>query len=255
MINAEKVQMQRWVEGLVVEKVRWSKGLYSVRFEAPVETFAAGQFTKVALDLDGERIGRPYSFVNAPHERPVEIYFNTIPEGPLSNHLAALEPGDRLWVSPKANGLLTLSETPEAEHLWLISTGTALGPFLSILKTEEPWRRFRRVVLVHAVRYAGDLSYQDSIAELIESHRGQLSFVPVVSRELAEGTLRGRIPALILDGALERRAGIPLAAESSHVMLCGNSEMIADTLHVLGQRGMRRHRRREPGHISTEKYH
>ena len=243
--------MQHWVEGRVVEKVRWSEGLYSVRFDAPVEAFAAGQFTKVALDLDGERIGRPYSFVNAPHERPIEIYFNTIPEGPLSNHLAELEPGDRLWVNPKPNGLLTLAETPDAEHLWMLSTGTALGPFLSILKTEEPWRRFRRVVLVHAVRYLRDLSYQPEIAALLAAHPGQLAFVPVVSRERADRALPGRI----LDGSLERRAGLNLSAAGSHVMLCGNSAMITDTLDVLGQRGMRRHRRREPGHISTEKYH
>jgi len=247
--------MQQWVEGRVVKKVRWSEGLYSVRFDAPVEAFAAGQFTKVALDLDGERIGRPYSFVNAPHERPIEIYFNTIPEGPLSNRLAALEPGDRLWVNPKPNGLLTLAETPNAEHLWMLSTGTALGPFLSILKTEEPWRRFRRVVLVHAVRYLRDLSYQDEIGALRAAHPRQLSFVPVVSRECLDGALPGRIPAHILDGSLEGRAGLQLSPADSHVMLCGNSAMIADTLDVLSRRGMRRHRRREPGHISTEKYH
>jgi ferredoxin--NADP+ reductase len=247
--------MQRWVKGTIVEKLRWTEGLYSIRIDADVDDFTAGQFTKVALDLDGERVGRPYSFVNAPDERPLEIYFNTVPEGPLSNHLASAEAGDTLWVSPRANGMLTLQETPEARHLWLLATGTALGPFLSILKTGEPWRRFERVVLVHAVRYARDLAYQGTIRELVDAHPAQLTFVPFVSREPTEFALSGRIPVSIREGVLESHVGLRLSPEDTHVMLCGNSGMIQETTAVLEERGMRRHRRREPGHISTEKYH
>jgi ferredoxin/flavodoxin---NADP+ reductase len=39
------------------------------------------------------------------------------------------------------------------------------------------------------------------------------------------------------------------------VMLCGNSAMITDVVALLEGRGLRRHSRREPGHISLEKYH
>jgi ferredoxin--NADP+ reductase len=247
--------MQRWVKGTVVEKLRWADGLYSIRIDADVDEFTAGQFTKVALDMDGERVGRPYSFVNAPDERPLEIYFNTVPAGPLSNQLATAEAGDTLWVSPKANGMLTLQETPDVSHLWLMATGTALGPFLSILKTDEPWRRFERVVLVHAVRYARDLAYQDTIRELVDARPGQLTFVPFVSREPTEFALSGRIPTAIRENTLEAHVGLRLSPDDTHVMLCGNSGMIQDTTAVLEERGMRRHRRREPGHISTEKYH
>ena len=247
--------MQRWVKGTVVEKTIWAEGLYSIRIDAEVEDFEAGQFTKVAVDLEGERVGRPYSFVNAPHERPLEIYFNTVPEGPLSNRLAVAEPGDAIWVSRKANGMLTLQQTPQAEQLWMIATGTAIGPFLSILKTEEPWRRFDRVVLVHAVRYTHDLTYQDTVQSLLDAHPEQMRFAPFVSREVTDFALSGRVPASIREGTLESHVGLELSPRSSHVMLCGNSGMIQDTTAVLEERGMRRHRRREPGHISTEKYH
>jgi len=37
--------------------------------------------------------------------------------------------------------------------------------------------------------------------------------------------------------------------------MCGNSEMISDVTRLLGTRNMRKHLRREPGHITTEKYH
>jgi len=247
--------MQQWVNGTIIEKIRWNDQLFSLRIDADVEDFSAGQFTKVALDLDGERVGRPYSYVNAPHERPIEIYFNTVPEGPLSNRLATAAPGDTLWVSPRPNGLLTLDEMPPADHLWMLCTGTGLGPFLSILKTDAPWDRFERVVLVQAVRHARDLAYAASIRSLIERRDEQLTVIPFVSREPTDFALSGRIPAAIADGRLEARAGLVLSPDHSHVMLCGNSLMIQDTLQVLGKRGMHRHRRRQPGHISMEKYH
>ena len=90
--------MEDWLEGKVIEKRHWSNKLYSLRFRAPVAAFSAGQFTRLALEIDGERVARPYSFVNPPQDDLLEIYFNEVPEGPLSPRLAALEPGDRLWV-------------------------------------------------------------------------------------------------------------------------------------------------------------
>jgi len=66
--------MTEWVQATVVESIRWSDALISLRFEAELEPFNAGQFIRVGMDIDGERIGRPYSLVNAPHERPHEIY-------------------------------------------------------------------------------------------------------------------------------------------------------------------------------------
>jgi len=247
--------MQTWVEGTVVEKIRWNDELYSVRIDAPVQGFEAGQFTKIGLDIDGERVGRAYSYVNAPHERPIEIHFNTVPEGPLSPRLATMEAGDRVWVTAEANGFLTLAEAPARPHLWLLATGTAIGPFLSILKTGAPWERYERIVLVHAVRRAADLGYPALVEELQREHPEQLRFVPFVSREATTFALDGRIPQAIADGRLEHRAGVHLSADDSTVMLCGNSGMITDTLRVLEERGLKRHRRRDPGHVITEKYH
>ena len=76
----------------------------------------------------------------------------------------------------------------------------------------------------------------------------------MVSREAAPGALAGRIPAAIDDGRLEARAGVPLTAANAHAMLCGNPAMIDDTQRALATRGMRRHRRRDPGHITLETY-
>jgi len=247
--------MAEWTIGTVVEKVQWTAELFSLRFEAEVDEFRAGQFTRVGLDLDGERVARPYSYVNAPDEPLLEIHFNIVPAGTLSNPLASLEPGDTLWVQRQAGGLLTLDDLPPAQDLWLLATGTAVGPFLSILKTDAPWRRFAKVVLVQAARNEADLAYRSTIDDLRREHADQLRYLPFTSREQLPGALHGRIPAAITDGRLEAEAGMALSADASHVMLCGNAGMLTDTLAVLEQRGMRRHRRREPGHVSMEKYH
>lgn len=249
---------KKWVEGRVVGNRRWTDRLVSLEVEAPEVTFVAGQFGRLALPAPPgskeEMLGRPYSFVNSPQSHPHEFYFITVPEGPLSPRLAALAPGEPVWMLPHANGFFTVEEVPPADVLWCLSTGTGLGPFLSILRSEQAWQRFARIVLVHAVRFAGELTYRDVIAGIGAAHPGAFTAIEVVSRELRPSALSGRIPEAIGDGRLEARAGIALSAENSQVMLCGNPAMVDDTQKMLEKRGMRRHRRREPGQITVETY-
>ena len=232
--------MAKWVQGNLVAKKRWTGRLVSIGIAAPEVTFVAGQFARLGLPAPPgskeEMVGRPYSFVDPPGAANHEFFFNVLPEGPLSPRLAALEPGDPVWLMPSANGFFTMAEVPDTEALWCISTGTGLGPFLSILRTAQPWEKFARVVLVHAVRVAADLAYRDVIDGVLREHPGAFAFVPVVSREPNPGALPGRIPALIADGRLESRAAQALAAGNAHVMLCGNPAMVDDVQAVLATR-------------------
>lgn len=250
--------MSSWLEGRVVARRAWTDKLFSIEVEAPALTFVAGQFARLALPAPpGSKdpmVGRPYSFVNPPQAPRHEFYFAVVPQGPLSPRLAALEPGDPIWLGPNANGFFCVPELPRADALWCLSTGTGLGPFLSILRTPDPWEKFGRVVLVHAVRQAAELSYRDAIAGIAREHARAFVYVPVVSREPHAEALPGRIPALIADGRLEARAGVPLTADNAHAMLCGNPAMVDDVQAALASRGMRRHRRREPGHVTVETY-
>ena len=240
-----------WLEGTVIENRHWTDALFSLRVRAPRLSFQAGQFVRIALDIEGERVARPFSFVNPPADPLLEFYGIVVPEGPLSPRLEKLSAGDRLYVASNPAGFLVLSEVPDAGTLWLISTGTGIAPYLSILRTETPWQRFSDVVLVHAVRYAQELVYQDLLKKM---QRPGFKYVAFVSRESHPGSLAGRVPAAIRDGRLEAAAGAALDAAGSHVMLCGNPQMLKDATAALAERGMRKHRRRNPGHITVESF-
>jgi len=238
----------KWLESRVIENRRWTDALFSLRVEGPQLGFEAGQFVRIALD---ERIARPFSFVNPPDDPVLEFYGIVVPEGPLSPRLMELRAGERLLVAPNPAGFLVLSEVPDAETLWLVSTGTGIAPFLSILRTGTPWRRFRNVVLVHAVRHARELVYPDMIRKIVKEN--SLRYLTFVSREAAPGSLTGRIPAAMRDGRLETAAELALD-QHSHVMLCGNPDMLKDASGALAERGLRKHRRRTPGHITVESF-
>ena len=249
--------MTTWLEATVAGHKRWTDRLLSLQVEPPTAAprvpFEAGQFGKLALEVEGERIARPYSFVNAPDAGPLEFYYAIVDGGPLSTRLAGLQAGDRIFLASSAAGFLVLSEVPDATNLWLIATGTGVGPFLSILRTAAPWKRYRRVVLVQAARHADELAYGEVVEAIARDHAAQFSFVRITSRD-AGGMLRGRIPALIADGTLEAKADAKLSAADSQVMLCGNPDMVKDTIATLALRGMKKHRRRNPGQITVENY-
>jgi ferredoxin--NADP+ reductase len=246
--------LKDWIEGTVVDNIHWTENLFTLRIDAAIAPFTAGQFTSLALDIDGQRIARPYSYLSTPGELPAEFFFYTATGGLLSNALIKLQPGDRIWIRQHANGFFTLNEVPEARDLWMLATGTGIAPCYSILRTAEPWQRFQNLVLVHGVRTEADLRYLELADSLRAQYGERFRFQAFVSREAVPGTLPGRIPAAIEDGSLEKAVGLELDPAHSQLMLCGNPDMVKDVTEILKGRGFTRNRRRTPGHITTENY-
>lgn len=243
-----------WRAGTVVHRREWAEGLITLRLEVDAPPFRAGQFVNLGLDVGGTLIRRSYSMASAPGA-PLEFYLTRVSGGALTPRLFDLPLGGRVDVEGDAQGFFTLNYVPDARDLWLVATGTGLGPFISILRTEEPWRRFERIVVVHGVRDRSQLGYSDELDAMSRARDGRLARVAVVSREAsADGCVPGRVTNALEQGALEARAGTQLSSEHSHVMLCGNPAMIQDMTALLKARGLKRHRLRAPGHISIEKY-
>lgn len=248
--------MSNWLMGKVIKNQRLNDDLTSLIIDAPsLPDFEAGQFVRIGLYDGDEVLARPYSLINTPQEPFLEIYFNMVAQGPLSPRLFTLAPGDEVLVADNPSGFLTVSEVPACRHLWMIATGTGIGPFLAILKNDLVWTKFEKTILCYSVSRADELAYQDLIAGIGERRGPQFVYTPIVTREPYPGGLGERVSTLLRNGDLERFTDTSINADDSHVLLCGSANMITDVSEELSNRDMRRHRRRDPGHITTEKYH
>ncbi len=240
---------QRWKQVHVTRVRTWTPGLFTLWVDEAA-SFAPGQFARLGLLLDGQPVFRAYSIATPPSV-PLGFYVVEVPDGALTPSLAALEPGDAVWLDRKILGHFTLERVPSADVLWCLATGTGLAPFLSMLADGAVFERFSRVVLVHGVRHAADLGHREEIAAV--AARAPLTVVHALTRERADGCLHGRLPALLADGSLEAAAGVAIDARSQ-VMLCGNPGMITDVTALLAARGLSRNTPRSPGHVHTERY-
>lgn len=247
-------QKEAWTKGVIASNTHRTQNLFSLRVDADLAFFKAGQYTSLALDIDNQRVSQPYSILSAPGEFPVEFFFYTNSDGQLSMELARLQPGDHVWIQRQPEGSFILDQVSTADDLWLLATGTGVAPFLSMLKTDALWARFNHVVLVYAVRQWGDLGYGDLIAQLQQQYPGRFTFVPFVSREKIENTVHGHIPASISSGTLERVANRRMSLPKSQFMLCGNPGMVQDTATALEQKGFTRNKGRVSGQITLESY-
>lgn len=215
--------------------------------------FRPGQFMNFGLTLPAGFVSRSYSLASAPGE-PLEVLLARVGEGALTPALFELGVGARVTLDPKPQGFFTFDYVPPHRELWLLATGTGLGPFLSMLRSGAAFERAERVILVHGTRGPAELAHREELESLVQARGGAFRFIPVLSRQEEPGLLRGRLTTALGDGSLEERAELKISADSAHFMLCGNPAMIADVSTILGERGLRRHRQRTPGHITTEKY-
>ena len=245
--------MTGFAEGRLAARHDWAPGLTTLTVEASIQPHAPGQFVNLGLEFGGELVRRSYSIASAPGA-PLEFYLKEVPGGVLTPKLVGLAVGSRILVERKPQGFFTLDYVPPCREMWFVATGTGLGPFIAMLRAQEVWQRFERVVVVHGARRVEHLSYGDELAALTKAHHGRFTVVPVVSAGSPGTAVFGRVTTAFAAGSLEERAELLLDPDRSHLMLCGNPDMILELTALLANRGLRKHRVRTPGHISAEKY-
>ncbi|UNU73058.1 ferredoxin--NADP reductase [Moraxella nasovis] len=255
----------RAVNVTVLEKSTITPTLFRFKTSRPDGfRFQAGQFVRLGIDdshQSGERIFRAYSVVSSPYDEFLEFFSVVVPDGAFTSQLQHLAVGDTLYLNPESFGFLTLAryQEPTPQDLWLLATGTGLAPFLSILQELTAWENYSHIILAYSVRTHAELAYLDKIAHLSDKFGSlvespaRLSFIPIVTRETADGCLSERLPTLITSGKLEKQAGCSLNPNSSHVMLCGNPQMVDDTKEALKAQGLTMNRR-GVGNIAVENY-
>ncbi|WP_395825260.1 ferredoxin--NADP reductase [Collimonas sp.] len=241
---------------------RWTDKLFSFRTTRPAGyQFTPGQFARLGVVSGEEILWRAYSITSAADDNELEYFLVQVPGGQFSEQLKNLKPGDPMLVEKFSYGFMTTERFVDGEDLWMLATGTGLGPFISILQDPTVWQKFRNLILVHCVRNADELAYQELLASLpfrpqlaVGGARLQLLRATTRDTRVAAGNLQGRITGLLADGTLEAAAGLDISVEKSRIMMCGNPEMITATRELLHQRGLRPCRRTVPGQFVTEDY-
>jgi ferredoxin--NADP+ reductase len=237
----------RWSQVPLLARHDWAPGLATFTVGDLRPEMHPGQFMNLALEGPKGLIKRAYSVASAPGE-PLEFFIVEVEGGALTPRLFQLQRGDRVWADRRPMGAFTLRFVPNAPVLWLIATATGLAPFISMLRAGAT-DRFGQIVVVQGVRLGEQLAYADEL----RAHP-KVTWIPMVSREHHPGALAGRVTAALLDGRLERAAGVDLSPRNSQVLMCGNPDMLSEMFDLLADRGMTRNRRSSPGHITLERY-
>lgn len=207
--------------------------------------FENGQFVMIGLMVDGKPLMRAYSVASANWEEELEFFSIKVPDGPLTSRLQHLKEGDEILVSKKPTGTLVLGDLNPGKHLYLLSTGTGIAPFLSVTKDPEVYEQFEKVILVHGVRYKKDLAYYGRFTKELPEHeylgemvREKLIYYPVVSREEFEH--QGRLTDLLQSGKLFEDTGLPpINPQDDRAMICGSTAMNKDTAAILDGFGLK----------------
>ena len=252
------MSIEKFTQEKVLSVHRWTNTLFSFTLTRPAHfKFTAGQFARIGLKVGDELVVRAYSVVSSPFDETLEFFSIVVPDGAFTSNLQHLKVGDELYLEKIPYGFLTLAryQLPAPQDLWLLGTGTGLAPFVSMLQDFDTWSKYQNINLVYSVRTQAELAYSERIAQIAatfgEGHTG-FKFIPIITRD-PNAPLHERLPVLIANGELEKAAGMELNPKTSHVMLCGNPQMVDDTKDALKARGLTMNRRGE-GNIAVENY-
>lgn len=224
----------------------WNDSLFSFTTTRPDSLrFESGQFVMIGLEVDGRPLLRAYSIASAHYEEHLEFFSIKVPNGPLTSRLQHLKVGDDLLVGKKPTGSLLLSDLKPGKHLYYLSTGTGLAPFLSLIRDPEAYEQYDKIILFHGVRTVSELAYMDFIQNELpnneffgEEVRKKLIYYPTVTREPFRN--QGRLTDLVESGKLFTDIGLPpFNPETDRAMLCGSPEMLRDTCALLDARGFK----------------
>lgn len=238
----------------------WTDSLFSfTTTRDPGFRFVSGQFTMMGMEVDGRPLLRAYSMASANHEDRLEFFSIKVPDGPLTSRLQNIREGDTVLVGRKATGTLIADNLLPGRRLLLLSTGTGLAPFASVIKDPDIYDRFEQIILVHGCRQVAELAYGEKLVETLRADenfgeliRSQLVYYPTATREPFRN--RGRITDLIDSGKLFADIGqAPLDIAQDRAMLCGSPSMLAELRANFHGRGLAEGSSNEPGHFVIEK--
>lgn len=252
--------MSNMMRERVLSVHHWNDTLFSfTTTRDPGFRFKNGHFIMIGLEHEGRPLMRAYSIASPNYEETLEFFSIKVPDGPLTSKLQKIQTGDEILMSKKPTGTLVLDHLLPGRNLYLLSTGTGLAPFMSIIRDPETYEQYDKVIVTHGVRQVSELAYENLITEELPNNeffgdlvREKLLYYPTVTREPYRN--RGRLTDLLETGELEKNLGLPpINLENDRFMLCGSPSMLKDFCAILDARGFQEARHGDQGHYVIER--
>jgi ferredoxin/flavodoxin---NADP+ reductase len=252
--------MSAFNEEKVLTVHHWTDKLFTfTTTRDPSLRFSNGHFTMIGLRVNDKPLLRAYSIVSANYEEHLEFLSIKVADGPLTSRLQHIQVGDSIIVGKKPTGTLLIDYLLPGKRLYLLSTGTGLAPFMSVIRDPATYEAFEQVILVHGVRQADELAYHDLVTDHLPKHeflgemiQKQLLYYPTVTRESYRNM--GRVTDLMESGKMFEDLKLPgLDPLNDRVMICGSPHMLKDLKHMLEGRGFKEGTTSTPGDFVIER--
>jgi len=252
--------MAKLIQERVTDIHHWNDSLFSFKTTRGNSfRFENGHFVMLGLELEDKPLTRAYSIASANYQEELEFFSIKVPDGPLTSKLQKIAVGDKILLSTKPTGTLIADHLLPGKHLYLMSTGTGLAPFLSIIRDPEIYERYDKIILTHGVRTISELAYQHYITEELQQNeffgddvKEKLIYYPTVTRE--KYIHNGRLTDLMVTGSIFRDIGLPKPnLDNDRFMICGSPSMLKDTCSILDNAGFTESRHGQKGHYVIER--
>lgn len=247
----------------VTEVEHYTDRLFRFRITRPASfRFRSGEFVMIGLPpkADGERpVFRAYSIASPSWDDTIEFYSIKVPDGPLTEHLQKIQPGDTIWMRKKPTGTLVLDALLPGKSLWMISTGTGFAPFASLVRDPEAYEKFEQIIVTHTCRNLDELTYSKTLINDVlndplvgEMAQGRLHLIASTTQE--DSPLMGRITTMMDDGRMTDQLGRGgLDPADDRVMICGSMAMLKDVKERVEALGFNEGANSAPGDFVVER--
>lgn len=243
----------------VTEVKHYTDRLFRFRITRPASfRFRSGEFVMIGLPNDDRPVYRAYSIASPAWDEEIEFFSIKVPEGPLTEHLQKIRPGDTVLMKKKPTGTLVNDALLPGERLWMFSTGTGIAPFASLIREPETYDKFQHVVLTHTTRLASELVYGEELVAafredpLVGEFADRLTYFTACTREPSRPGRR--VTAMLEDGSLFDALGVPpISPERDRAMICGSMEMLRDVKALMERFGLVEGSNSQPGTFVVER--
>ena len=234
--------------------------LFKFRITRPTSfRFRSGEFVMIGLPNAEKPVFRAYSIASPSWDEELEFFSIKVPNGPLTEHLQKIQPGDTVLMRKKPTGTLVNDALLPGKRLYMISTGTGIAPFASVARDPETYEKFESVILSHTCREAAELTYGTELAALIQddpliSEMADGKFVHYATTTREQTDRMGRITNLMESGKVYDDLGVPpLNPETDRVMICGSMAMLKDVKELCEKAGLTEGSNAQPGEFVVER--